>query len=248
MKKCIALITLLVIAAAGSLAAAQRAAPGSFIKYRVNSGPALAKQMKSDKTVAARYARHFGVSVATVEDYFAKHITLTTLKKAKSTDVYFFGKGGKVIHRKRLFPAGTMVFVAQDGSLLLDWRCGNPLTKSLPQEIATTPPAIAPEPVTAVLGEPPIEIATLPEVVTTVVAAEPVVAVTPIAVPVASAASLPVLPNWLLPVLAGGGLMAASGGGGGDTPVPEPTSLLSLAAMTGMVCTARARRRMILRK
>jgi len=128
------ILTVLVAAYAGSVYAAPRTSPGSFLKYRANSVVELVRQVRSDRSIAAAYARHFGVKQSEIADYFARNLILTSLKKAQTVTVYFHGNQGKVIHRRRLLPAGTRVFATQSGKLILDWRCGNPLSTSLPPE------------------------------------------------------------------------------------------------------------------
>jgi len=196
--------------------------PGSFLTKPVGSPSELANLVQTDKVVAQRFSKHFGMDPSSLAEYFRDNLKLTTLAKSGQYRVYFITKGGKItLHKKRL-KAGTKMFVAWNGQLILEGRCGNPMTKTLPQRPKvsvvpepppTTPlaptavvepvqveiPPLAPEPEVEVLAEPPIELVTAPAA------------------------------RWLLPALLGAGAIGALGGGGGGEPVPEPTGLLVLS-------------------
>lgn len=238
----------------GSLLAAQKTAPGSFLRYRAGSAAELAQQVRTDKNVAAKYSAHYGMGGEQLAKYFETQLRLTTLKKARTMDVYFYTSSGKVVKKRRLFPAGTMVFVNKSGQPILDWRCGNPFSVKLPvaeevkssRDIVQAP--VTPEPVTQVLGAPPVPI--LPAVTGATVITEPVVAVVPTpvieAAPLVAAAPVAALPTasnpirWLIPIM---GLAAARATTDSAPPVPEPGTFVSMAAMTGMCGTAFLARR-----
>jgi len=168
----------------------ERAGRGAFLKYKVDSTSGLVDQLTSNPNIAARYARHFGTTEQAVIQYFRDNLRLTTLQKPKRTTVYFIGKNGKIISGTRLLPAGSRVFVNQSGQLILEWRCGNPLLKKLPEvkkqavkpkaaPKVTVPPTevaveqIAPpvneDPTVQVAAGGPIEIGQLPPPITTAV-------------------------------------------------------------------------------
>lgn len=167
----------------------ERAGRGAFIKYKVESTNGLVNQLTSNPNIAARYARHFGATEQAVIQYFRNNLKLTTLQKPKRSTVYFIGKNGSILSGTRLLPAGSRVFVNQSGQMILEWRCGNPLIKKLPEvpkqaaKLSTAPKVTAPP--TEVASEPlvppvnedpfvqvaaggPIEIGQLPPPITSV--------------------------------------------------------------------------------
>lgn len=88
--------------------------------------------VRSDPALAARYARHFSTTSYGVSDYFGKKLTLIRLRRPATTSVYYYNSRGNVSRGKRVMPAGTLVFATESGEPVLDWRCGNPLTSTLP--------------------------------------------------------------------------------------------------------------------
>lgn len=105
---------------------------GAFICSKANSVGALVRQISTNPSVAALYARHFGVSQKYVKEYFQNSLRLTKLNSPRIVDEYYVGKNGRTYLTKKKLPVGTQVFVSLDGQLVLDCRCGNPLVRKLP--------------------------------------------------------------------------------------------------------------------
>jgi hypothetical protein len=125
-------LALAMSAAVGSFAAV-KTAPGSFLSYRANSVRDLVQELTTQSDVAKRYAAHFRVKPAAFKNYLNSQVKLAALKRATVTPVYYVNSKGQIVKGRRLLPAGTMVFMNRSGQLVLDWRCGNPLTSMLPQ-------------------------------------------------------------------------------------------------------------------
>lgn len=140
-----ALLVLIIMAAcvpSDAIAAGnQQTRPGSFLRHRADSAKALADQVSSKSIVGRRYAQHFNTSPESLKRYFQENLQLITLKRPMETTVYYLSKNGGIGQSKRLLPAGTRVFATKNGEPLLEWRCGNPLTKRLPVTVAKAKPA-----------------------------------------------------------------------------------------------------------
>lgn len=232
---------------------AERTPPGSFLRDRVTSPQALSSQIGSVNYVAQRYATHYGLKADEVARRFAT-LEYRMLSKDIRTQVWFIGKGNRIISEMRTFKAGTPMFFTASGQPVLDARCGNPLSRSVPRVVAQQPaPQTMSSPestVAAQVTEVPAEVTLAqavpvqPEPVITQVLAQPteVIAAETVVPTVSQAVTTTVVEN--VPVAtAGGGIgaaggllalpliaLAAGGGGGGGTPiVPEPGTLVTLA-------------------
>jgi len=230
---------------AESTAAVQRRArPGSFVYYTAPSVDSLVSQVNSNPTVAKRYANHYGTSADSIAKYFKSHLKTIALSKPTTVTTYFVSKNGTIQSKKRLLPAGALVFATEDGEVLLEARCGNPLTKRLP----------APKPVTKVKAStetvqaPPVEETLIPPAVEALPEAlEIAEPLTAMAIPVEPllAPSEAILPSILdlarvaVPALLGAVAVTSS-----DTPpvVPEPNCLAATAMASLVVVTGWRRR------
>ncbi|MEN6520600.1 MAG: hypothetical protein ABFD46_05550 [Armatimonadota bacterium] len=241
MNRAFILVIVLAVAVAvfATEASASRAAPGAFILDKADTVQALVDQISSNKTVSALYVKHYGMSEAKIINYFEQNLRLITLKKPLTVTTYFVSKNNRILSKQRLLPAGTKVFATPSGEPVLEWRCGNPISKQLPfVEIAEKPKS----PTTLVASNPPIEIGTLPDALITSVETTPVLipAASTIAPALQAAIEPPVIASpslsamkVLVPALLGAVAVRASN----DTPssVPEPMSILTLMAGTGGV-------------
>lgn len=124
------LITVAILCSAAT--ASGKPGPGAFLKYRVDSVGGLVDQIAKEPRVAKLYVEHFHTSAEAFRDYVQKNVELITLKKPVVATVYFTAKGGGIGRDTRVLPAGTRVFATKKGDLLLEWRCGNPLSARLP--------------------------------------------------------------------------------------------------------------------
>ncbi len=221
-------ITVALLAALSCTAssAAPRTDPGSFLVYKADSVDSFVSQVTSNKRVAALYARHYGIAPSKLADYFRKNIKIKTIDKPYPTTVYFISKGNVIKQKQRVLKAGSKVYVGPNGLPLLEWRCGNPLSKKLPSVVAD---AGAPTPDWAVKPAPVAEVAAaaaeaLPQAVP--IAAAPTLAlenVAPAAGGFALSQPLMIL-GGAIPMLIGGVAVKNSA----PPPVPEPSSLLTL--------------------
>lgn len=221
--------------------AAERVPPGSYLESHVNSIDELCAQIQENPTVAARFAKHFGIPADEVVAYLKDYARMKPLTTTARYTEYFIDVRGRMVSHTKLLPAGTPVVVMADGTPIMDMKCGNPMYKRLPKQIAKakpvitqvaqaiqetpppvfpsivapTPPPPAPvEPVTQVLGAAPQEIRFSPAIGAGVLA--------------------------LLPLLGAGGV---NGSSNVTPPVPEPASALVLLTGTiGLVTVIRRRR------
>lgn len=226
--------------------------PGSFLMQPVSDVNGLIDQMQQNPKVAARFAKHFGMSSAELITYFRQNLRVSTLPATGRHTEYFVDKNGRVISHVKQIKSGTLVLVSSDGTPVMDLKCGNPLTKKLPKAVAKakprietkvaqatqelTPPVVeskpelqpqpAPAPPSLLPPAPVIQ----PDVVTQVLAARPQeVTFSP---NIGRAAAL------LLPLL--GAAAIASNNHSTPAAVPEPSSLVVL--LTGMAGFAASRR------
>jgi len=226
--------------------------PGSFLTKPVNSPSDLANLVRHDKVVASRYSKHYGMKSTELAEYFQKNFKMSVLKKTGKYTWYYIGKNERIMRHTKQLKAGTKVFVTFNGQPVMDVKCGNPMTKTLPkppiavkslkQTIAEQPKPPAPPPTPAPTTETVLTQAVLPPDPATApvqmeVLAEPPIElppppeVVPPPVPVilaekSKSSFLPLLGLGAVGALAGGG---GGGGGGGMPPVvPEPSSLLVL--------------------
>lgn len=125
------LVGLFAASSAYGAGARQITTRGSFLKYRANSAQELAKMVERDSQLGSRYASHFNRTKQGLVGYFGDYLKLVRLKKATTTNVYYY-RNGKIASNKRVMPAGTLVFATLNNKPILDWRCGNPLSASLP--------------------------------------------------------------------------------------------------------------------
>jgi len=223
---CVVGLVLLLTACACLKAAAESADPGSFLRHKVRDARELAGQIVSDKTVAARFSRHYGVPAGDVARCVREDLKLVKLGKTQRFKVYFISKDGSIKGKLRMLKAGTLVYTTADGEPFMVANCGNPLTKALPLR----------KPVVEVKPALPIEVSQAAVVIEPAVAAviQPTVALpaTPVLAP-----GLPALPllGAVVPMLAG----AVKVENDGLPPVPEPS--VAMAMLTGLGCLAAAR-------
>ncbi|MCE5324062.1 PEP-CTERM sorting domain-containing protein [bacterium] len=242
----IALILIMLAASLSTSAfALPRTDPGSFLVYKADSVDSFVTQLTSNKRVAARYARHYGISPDKLGKYFSENICIKTLDKPYRTTVYFISKGNVIKQKQRVLKAGSKVFVGPNGLPLLEWRCGNPLGTQLPP--APKPLAKAsPAPDWAVAPAPVLEVAAaaaeaLPQAVP--ITAAPALAVQDALVPAAGGLSFSeplLLLGGAIPMLIGG---VAVNNHSSTPSVPEPASIVTLlVGASGIILRARRKK------
>lgn len=214
--------------------AAERSTPGAFVPYKSSSVQELVSQIAVNQRALARYANHYGMSPEAVLKYFKENLVLTTLKKPYNGQVFYVSTRGSVLSKPRSLPAGTRVFATPEGIPILEWRCSNPISKSLPARQAIKPKP-KPEPVKVeVKPSPPIEIVQ-PQITTLVTTIEPVatpiVAVAPPIISASPSISIPeIFATAFVPALLGAFAVHESAP---PPNVPEPASLAGLGLGLG---------------
>lgn len=225
--KTIWLVTLAVIAVA-SQAAVPR---GAFIRKPVKTVADLVSHVKTDPIVMDRMVRHFRLTPAQIANYFS---TLHVARLENEGVYLVFNVHEDNVIRGRYFkvPKGTLVFSDSNGRPILKHECGNPMVLRLPTLVAESTPTGPAGPRDTVMGD--------------VAASEHYAIVEP------SVTGVPTAP----PIVAPGGTVVTGGfvsGGGGfgflpiflglggltsflhkeeceTNPVPEPATMLVLAA------------------
>jgi len=132
----LALVACLITAAMSCALAAQRTPPGSYLTYRATTVGELLQQVSTDTTARARYARHFGISPENVVSYFKQNLSLVSLKRPVKVTSWYLNRSGKISHKVKLLPKGTLVFARKDGTPMLAWSCGNPLNSGVDKAAA----------------------------------------------------------------------------------------------------------------
>jgi len=215
-------LCLLLSLAAAAEAAKAKMPPGSFLTKPVGSASELADLIKQDKIAASRYSKHFGMDAPALAQYFRENLRASKLDKPGRYTVYFIAKNGEIVAHKKNLKAGIETFIAWNGQLILEGKCGNPVTKTLPKppEKIAVAPLIEPSPSPAVVEPAPV-VAEAP------VAPEPTVEVLaeqPVEVPKVKGIQQLLIPG----LLAAGAIGFAGGSQSESTPIPEPTGLLVL--------------------
>lgn len=226
-----------------------RTGPGSFVPYKAESIEALVEQLNNNQSVANRYARHFGTAPDKLKQYFLNNLKLVRLEKPQKVTTYFISKHGTIMSRTCMLPKGTRTFATSDGKAILEWRCGNPLTRRLPphgtpiklttkevpdvkvapfaQEIGTLPPILTPEVLT--LASAPVAMVPTIEPMVETIAAPPV--------------AFPPILSALAPLLLGAVAVQHSQP---SPEVPEPSTLFALwTFVSGSLVVYRSRKRSI---
>jgi hypothetical protein len=235
----IAAVVALALIATAALARTER---GSFLNRPAPNHDALMSQVRTDPVVADRFMRHFGMTKDEIVDYM-DGLRLQRLQ-ADGVFVVYNVPGTEELRSKPLFfRNGTLVWVNQVGVPVLKASCGNPLVRGTDIGTALVTPSV-----TASRPAAPIAVSPIPN---TVPVSTPIASFQP-DLPIASAQNLVVEPDapevsrqslvlpFILPVTAG----LLLGLDRGDTnPVPEPGTMLTLAAGAALVAARRRKKR-----
>lgn len=199
----------------------------------------LIKQVKTDKEVADRYARHFAMPVGEVLQYLSSLSPSTTKSEGVYT-VYSVPSGGRLKARTEIVKKGTKVFANSNGKPMLIMKCGNPLTRGPRQPESFNENTATVEEVETVSLRDVSEtiVASTPELVAQSTVLEPSVSEVPYVEvpPIQGGAPIPIAPvgggpsfGALLGGLSLGGMVLGSiGSSGGAGVVPEPGTLVAL--------------------
>lgn len=209
----------------------------AFLNKKVSTTSELVAQVKRDPEVMDRYMRHFGMSRSEVVAYLGT-LHPDTIKDTGVYAIYSVPEGGKIkMHIKKL-EKGYKVFSTSDGIPQLIVLCGNPLSLGPKQVVALNRTPVTTE--VSYADEVPMDVVT--DINTDF---EPVAMVEPAPYAVVTQSTPPI------PILSSGGgfnpLPLALGGlgfinrGGGNSPVPEPMTILAFG--TGVAFLAKRRRK-----
>jgi len=226
--------------------AKERTPGGSFLRYRADTVNELKAEIASDPVAQARYASYYGMSTKELLSTIDNGTKLVTLTAPTKAQVWYVGKGSRLISKSKLLPKGTQVFAARDGQLLMAWSCGNPMRAAIPNLVTASKPPADKNITEKTLHFPTEEVSSL------VVASPPglVTDTLPALAEAEPAVALPTVEAAAQPTIAGLVPAAASSGGGiynlgwlaglaaltshrSSSPVvPEPGSLIAL--LTGL--------------
>ncbi len=228
-------------------AAFARPEPNAFLNKRADTIAQLLDQIRSDKQVADRYERHYGMSKQELLNYFG-HLHSARLAEDGTYFIYLVDDQGIIKAHSQRLRAATRVFADANGVPILKATCGNAMTNGSDMQNTAMNPEMPEMPDTTTLTRGVA--VTIPE---SAEVFQPMAALTP-SDPIALQPATPqvttgsrnqgiaILPA-ILGALGGGGalLLGGGGGGGGGAPVPEPTGLVVLAAAIGGLLLRRLR-------
>ncbi len=116
---------------------------GAFLRQPSPGVTSLVQQVKSDPTVAVRYARLFHLPVKMVPVAFSQ-LRLKPLTEDHVLQVHYVSTkentGEKLVYKPRRVKRGTYVYCLPDGTPLLIRVCGNPIRSRVSPELYTAIP------------------------------------------------------------------------------------------------------------
>jgi hypothetical protein len=226
-----------VIAALSVVSLAQNPGRNSFLVVSAKSTEQLIQQVKTNPNIRDSYLRHFQMSESQLYTYL-RTLRPTRLTSEQVFSVYSVPPGGELKAHTQRLKKGELVFVDMNGKPILRARCGNPLVGG--------PPGIVPE---EELSGPNTELRlvevpaseTVPNVPLALAPAPPIVPEELVVVPTAPMPITPVasqsIPLWPLLALPVVGKSSHDG-----NPVPEPATMIALAAGAGVLMARRRRK------
>ncbi len=108
--------------------------PGAFLHQPAPNVTALNRQVQTDRLVAERYARLYGMSPDMVRSAFSK-MRLSTLSEDHIYEVHYVHTGEKIGYKVRRLRKGTAVYRLPDGTPALVRVCGNPIKATGPTAV-----------------------------------------------------------------------------------------------------------------
>jgi hypothetical protein len=115
--------------------ASKRPPLDSFLNQRVDSVDELVAQVNSNSRVREHYAKVFNIPGSSVVSYFRKNLVESYVSSPKSYSVWCVSKNGRYYRVNQTLHAGIRVLALRDGTPVLKWACGNPLTSVLPSAV-----------------------------------------------------------------------------------------------------------------
>lgn len=221
-----------------AISMAQHPGRNAFLLDSARSTRDLISQVSSNAEVRDSYQRHFQMSQSQLITYL-RTLRPMRLERDQVFTIYSVPPGGELKAHQQRLRKGELVFVDMNGTPILRARCGNPLVGAPPgvvpeEEVAFTPPTMHSMEVPMAEAVPgiPLAVQPAPPMVPELVAVTPQ---PPVEV-VTHSQSLPLLPLLALPII-------GSSHGGGSSPVPEPATMVALAAGVGTLMARRRRSR-----
>jgi hypothetical protein len=239
-------------------------ATGSFLGALVYTVPDLINQVEMKPAIALRYARHYNTTPAKVVQFMKDNLVESYMPSTQTFRTYWVRRNGKIVSGNETLKKGTRVFALRNGTPILKWACGNPLTVSLP--VIRTRMAAAQQDV-ATRMSPSVQMLVPSEPASVIVPSEPaapvMVAQAPAELPYSQMAQLPPTPSLpvsvaaapvhlaAFPIGAIGGVVAAAPviasivhtGGSGPSPTPEAGTALSFGLLGSFGAMFTRRRR-----
>lgn len=236
----------------------------AFLDNPVDSTDELVAVLQKNKKLRQRYSKHFNIPEDRIIDFVKNTLIVDRIKKDRVVTNYCITKTGRVYALHQTFKKGTKVWALRDGTPILRWACANPLAKRLPIALTSRRPRLSPTP--EVAGQRPRVAESAPDpVIPDVEAGVPVIApqepllanVENLAAPAnftgaASAISggitipgrFPLLPLTAitLPLI---NSLTRPGNNVVTPVVPEPGTMLLMAASLPVIAAIRTRRRKI---
>jgi hypothetical protein len=108
--------------------------PGAFLHQPAPNVAALNRQVQTDRLVAERYARLYGMSPDMVRNTFSK-MQLSTLSEDHIYEVHYVHPGEKIGYKLRRVRKGTVIYRMPDGTPALVRVCGNPIRPARPTAV-----------------------------------------------------------------------------------------------------------------
>jgi hypothetical protein len=232
-------VTLVVLLLAAAIMVQAALPPGSYIRKPVHNERQLIQHMKTDAVVRDRYVRHFRMTPQQLEKYFS---TLHVAKLTRDGAYTVFNAHEDGVLRARVFQLkkGTLVLADENHRPIMKLVCGNPMVYEIPPVgsepgTTTTLQLRDGETETSFIAQNLIEEPRVSEVVETPVPPIPPVAETPVITTRGDN-------NYGALLLLGGLGLLFTDGGDEPPPVPEPATMLVLAAGAGYIA-ARKRKK-----
>jgi hypothetical protein len=107
-------------------------ATGSFLGALVYTVPDLIDQVEIRPAIAMRYARHYHTTPAKVIRFMKDNLVESYMPSTQTFRTYWVRRNGQIVSGNETLKKGTRVFALRNGTPILKWACGNPLTVSLP--------------------------------------------------------------------------------------------------------------------
>jgi hypothetical protein len=124
-----------------SASALARPELNAFINKPANTIPELIAQIKTDRTVADRFMRHFSMGRNEVIE-FVSGLRLGTIPKSSYFTIYSAPENGVLKSHVSFFKKGTPAFVDAEGNPILRVKCGNPFVGGPVRAYATNDPGV----------------------------------------------------------------------------------------------------------